>query len=330
MKPIVTVTGATGFIGQYVVRQLVTEDRAVRVLARQPNRLPPDLRARVEVVAGDIQSRAALTEAVQGADTVLHLAACARAWSRDPFEFRAVNEEAVGHLLSDARRFHVRRFVHVSSIVTRPPYRPAPVRGPAMRPTPYEESKRAGEQLVEDHAASGHHAVIVHPTRVYGPGPLNDANGVTQVVWQYLNGRFRFRLADNDVQASYVHAEDVARGIVAAADLGMSGEHYILGGENATFRELLERVDEVAGVHHRTVALPPWAALGVARGSELVGRIGGHAVLTPSWVRCFLEDRRVNIDSTRAALNYHPRPLREGLADTIAWLHADAEGRKAA
>src|SRR5207247_7949313 len=91
MRDVSLVTGATGFIGGYVVRHLVADGVPTRVLVRRPELLPSEVRGQVEVVQGDVRDRAALVAAVRGADTVLHLAACARAWSRDPTEFATVN-----------------------------------------------------------------------------------------------------------------------------------------------------------------------------------------------------------------------------------------------
>jgi nucleoside-diphosphate-sugar epimerase len=320
MSGLVLVTGATGFIGTYLLRQLVASGQAVRVLARRPSALDTALRGAVETIAGDVRDPAAIGRAVPGAHTVLHLAACARAWSRDPNEFTSVNVHAVETLLTAAARAGVERLVHVSTVLTLPPFRPAPVDGAAGRPTPYEVTKRAGERLVESYAAQGRHAAIVHPTRVYGPGPLTDANAVSKVIALYLSGRFRVRLDDHDALANYVHAADVATGIRLAAERGRPGAHYLLGGENISFRGFLALVAELAGVRRRVLALPTPAALAVAHAAELWGRLGGTAPLTPGWVRVFLEDRRGDIGPAQTDLDYAPRSLRTGLTETIGWL----------
>lgn len=323
MPGVTLVTGASGFIGRYVVQQLLARGRSVRVLVRRPEVLPDTARRAVEVVAGDVRDPAALARAVRGAHTVLHLAACAKAWSRDPQEFVAVNVRAVGNLLQLAEAEGVERLVHVSTILTLPPHRPAPVNGRSQDPTPYESSKRIGERLVEAYAASGCHATIVHPTRVYGPGPLHDANGVTRAIALYLRGRLRLRLADGDALGSYVHAEDVAAGAIQAAEQGRPGAHYVLGGENASFRAVLDMVATLAGVRRGVVALPPGLGLAVARLTELWGRLGGDFVLPPGWVRVLLEDRRAAIEPVRWELGYRPRSLQDGLRQTIAWLAAE-------
>jgi farnesol dehydrogenase len=292
----------------------------VRVLTRCPDRLPVEYRDRVETVAGNVHDREAMVRAVRGAQVVLNLAGCTRAWSPDPSEYAAVNVQAVEFLLGAAADTGVERLVHVSTILALPPFRPARVRGDAARLTPYEATKRNGEALVAAYAALGGHAVIVRPTRVYGPGPLNEANSVTRMIALYLQGRFRLRPADRGVLANYVHAEDVARGIILASRHGTAGACYALGGENASLQQLLELAGELSGVRRHTFALPQSAALAVARGAEWWGRLGGSAPMTRRWVRTFLEDRRVDVTPTCRALDYHPRPLREGLKETIQWL----------
>ncbi len=329
MSGVTLVTGATGFIGRYVLRRLVHDGEAVRVLVRRPELLGPEAGRRVEVVQGDIRDERAVRAAVRDAHTVLHLAALARAWTRDPGDFTAVNVHAVALLLDAACRAGVERLVHVSTVLTLPPYRGALLDGPARHPTPYEASKLAGERLVEAYAAEGRHAVIVHPTRVLGPGPLYDANAMTRVIALYLAGRFRVRLDDGDALANYVHADDVAAGILLAARRGRSGAHYVLGGENASLRSFLAIVSEVAGVTRRVMAIPPGLALVAGRAAALWGRLGGTAPVTPGWIRIFLEDRRVDVEPTRSALGYAPRSLRQTVAETVAWLAAREGGMAA-
>jgi farnesol dehydrogenase len=329
MTDLTFVTGGTGFIGQYLLRRLIAQRRPVRVLARRPDLLPTELRSQVDVVQGDVRDTAALARGIAGAHTVLHLAAFARAWAPRDEDFTSVNVEAVRALLELARLHDVERLVHVSTILTLPPFRPAPVNGASQQLTPYERSKRDGERLVEAYAASGRHAVIVHPTRVYGPGPLHDANGVTKAVALYLRGRLRVRLADGDVLGNYVHADDVAAGIALAASRGTSGTHYILGGEDASFRELLELATRITGVRRTVLPLPPAAALSVAGVSEVLGLLTGHCAITRSWIRVFLEDRRADVTPARHDMGYAPRPLGEGLRETLAWLACREEAQAA-
>lgn len=321
----ILVTGATGFIGHYVVRQLLADGRDVRAFVRSATRLDPGIRQRLKVARGDIRDRYAVDAAVEGCDTVLHLAAVARAWSPDPNLFVDTNERGVEHLLDAARRHDLARLVHVSTQLT--------VGAPEGRSRPgatiYERSKLAGERLVEAYAREGRHAVIVHPTRVYGPGPLTDANGVTKMIDLYLRGRFRFRIADDGARANYVHAADVARGIARAAELGATGRHYVLGGEeNLTLAAFLDQVSELAGRQRWTLALPRSAARGIGSAGEWWGRATGETSLTRAWVEVFLRDMPFDIGPARRELGYAPRPLERGLRQTLAWL--ETAGQEAA
>lgn len=322
MKPVTLVTGGTGFIGIHVLRRLFHEDpgAAVRVLVRHPERLTEDIRGRVAIECGDLTDAGAVANAVRGAHTVLHLAALARAWARDPGAFESMNVRVVETLLRLSEWAGVERFVHVSTVLAAPPHRESAVRGSSARPTPYQSTKREGERLVARYVAAGNHAVTVRPTRVYGPGPLTDANGVSLLIERYINRWPCFRLADGDVQANYVFVEDVADGILLAARRGPAGATYFLGGENVSMRGFFEVVSEISGVRRRIAALPPWLALQVARGAVLAGRLGASPMITPGWVRTFLEDHRVDIEPARRELGYAPRPLREGVRATIEWL----------
>jgi len=312
MSGIAVVTGATGLLGRHLVERLLAAGRPLRVLARAPERL--GLRpSGLEVVAGGLELES-LTRALDGADVVFHLAACARAWSRDPDEFTEVNVRAVDRLLRIARAAGVRRVVHVSTVLT------LPVSRAATASIPYVETKRQGEALVDRYAAAGEDAVVVHPTRVYGPGPLNDANGVTRLVAQCLAGPVVFRLDDGGVQANYVHAADVAAGLVLAAERGTPGAHYILGGENSSLGDLLQLAARLAHVKPRIVPLPRPAALTAAHASMLWARLGGTALITPAWVRSYFDDQRVDVSETCRALGYHYRSLAAGLEETIQWL----------
>lgn len=305
---VIAVTGATGFIGSRLVSALLRRGRPVRVLARA--RKDRTALAGVETVWGDLRDAAAVARLTDGAELVFHLAACARGWARDPKAFEGVNVEGTRLVLQAARAAGVPRVVHVSTEL---------VDG---QETPYQRTKRAGEQVVQDYLAGGGDAVIARPTRVYGPGPLNPANSTTRVIAAYRRGRFRVRLADGGARANYVHVDDVVDGLIRCAVSGARCAVYLLGGENLTLPQLLDLVAEASGRHYGVIALPPSLARSVAWVSELGGRIGIEPLLTRDWVTLLLQDRPQSSERAERELGYRPRPARERVAETVAWLAA--------
>ena len=307
----VVVTGATGFIGTRLVERLLGDGVMVRALVRSPERMSEELRNRVQLYVGGLET-APLRRATEGATTVFHLAGLATAWAPDPSAYYRVNVEGVRRVLSAAGREAVDRVVHVSTVLT--------LLDNGTTPTPYEASKRMGDRVVQRYVDGGGDAVTVHPCRVYGPGPLNDANGATKLIRSYLRDPVPVRLRDNGARGNWVHVDDVAEGIILAAQRGVPGHSYALGGENCSVEELLELVAEVSGTQRRTLAIPPALALTLGRLLEVGGRFGAPVPITRGWVRGFLRDQSVDIGPTTEALGYHPRALRDGLAQTVEWL----------
>ncbi|MEN8005928.1 MAG: NAD-dependent epimerase/dehydratase family protein [Candidatus Krumholzibacteriota bacterium] len=316
----ILVTGSTGFVGGRLVSRLLERGEEVRVFVRDPGRLDRSVRDRVEIVVGELRDGAAVDRAVAGCHTILHLAALARAHVKDSRDYFRVNTDAVDTLLKSAAGHSVRRVVHVSSVLARPPERYATAWGISHRSTVYGESKRAAELLVRKYVADGHDAVIVRPSRIYGPGPWNDANGTTRLMAMYLEGKLRFRLADQGVQANYVHVGDVAAGIDLAARKGIRGKAYVLGGENASVAEFLAVLADISGIWRRVFEVPPQAVLPFAFLCALSGKCGGSPSITPAWLNSFLEHRPQDISSSRSDLGYAPRTLNTGISQTLNWL----------
>jgi len=263
-----------------------------------------------EIIWGDVRNPAAVERLLDGADVVFHLAAQARAWAADPQDFERVNVDGTRNVLSAALAAGIRRVVHVSTEL---------VDG---EQTAYQRSKRGAEAAVRDFLARGGDAVIVRPTRVFGPGPLSPANSVTRIIALYRRGLFRVRIADRGARANYVYVDDVVNGLLQAAERGARGAAYGLGGENLTISQLLDLVAQVTGRRHRVVAAPQAAARAVAWVSELAGRLGIEPLITRDWVDLLTKDQPRSSARAETELGYRPRSAREGIAATVAWLGA--------
>ena len=323
----VLVTGATGFIGTKLVQALVERGCAVRALTRASSPTAGPAGAGVELCQGNILDPESLRRGMDGCEQVYHLAAYAKNWARDRSVFFEHNLNGTRNVLAAAEACGVKRLVVTSTIVTLGPTAPGVVgdeSSPRSTPrffTEYEESKTAAEGEVLEWAARGGPAVLVNPTRVYGPGKLTEGNSVTLMIEQYLRGRLPVLLNGGVNVGNYALVDDLVRGFLLAMEKGRVGERYLLGGENISLKGFFSLVDEAAGARHRQISLPPWGALAFARFEELKARgFGIYPKITPGWVETFLADWVYSCAKAERELGYAITPLRQGIRATCEWL----------
>ena len=331
VQPSVLVTGSTGFIGSRLVAELARRGTAVRALVRPQGDLSGLEDPRIRAIRGDILDPESLRRAVEGCRQVYHLAAYARIWASDPATFHRVNAGGTRHVLEAARRAAVRRAVVVSSIVTLGPTPPGAVADErAARASPplteYEASKLEVEREALAASGDGLEVVVVNPTRVYGPGKLTEANSVSRLVDLYSRGRLPFVLAGGRAVGNYAYVDDLVAGLVAAMERGRPGERYILGGENAPLRRVLDLVDQLAGRRHLRLPLPAALARAYAHLERFRAvRLGSHPLITPGWLETFLRDGAFSCAKAERELGYRITPLAEGLRRTWAWIERRRE-----
>jgi nucleoside-diphosphate-sugar epimerase len=328
----VFVTGGTGFVGDRLVAALLARGRTVRALARPGSE--PAAAERLEWVTGDILDRDSLRRGLAGCAEVYHLAAYARNWARDPGTFFRLNVEGARNVFEAAAEEGVGRIVYTSTVVTFGPTRRGAVGDEEMsRTTPrfrteYEESKAVAGKEALGLAARGFPIVLVHPTRVYGPGKLTEGNTVSTMLDQYDRGRFPILLGGGEEIGNYALVDDIVNGHLLAMENGRVGAQYILGGENVSMRGLFRLVDELTGRRHLQVALPRPLAMGYAGLEKRKGEwLGIHPRITPGWVETFLEDWAYTSARAERELGYRITPLREGIGRTLDWLHSKRGGR---
>jgi nucleoside-diphosphate-sugar epimerase len=337
------VTGATGFIGARLVQALLARGSRVRALSRRAD--PPPLRGlgpegenlwrheRVELVRGDITDRDSLQRGMEGCRHVFHLAAYAKNWAPDPQTFVTMNVEGVRNVFDVAARRGVERVVWTSSIATFGPTARGTIGDedtPRLTPhyfTDYEATKVTAEQEALARAREGFPVVIVNPTRVFGPGHLTEANALTLLIDQYDRGKVPV-LPNRGVNVgNYVLVDDVVEGHLLAMEKGRVGERYILGGENATLKQLFRLIDQVSGKRHFQI---PMLGITPLVYSYLLRKraewFGVYPRITPGWVRTYLTDWAHRCDKAQRELGYRPTPLVEGLRITYEWLQRTRKG----
>src|SRR6266446_4379592 len=272
------VTGASGFLGSHVARLLVERGDRVRVLLRPTSqtRLLEDLAA--ERVPGDLRDPASLDKALTGVHTVYHVAADYRLWARDPREIYESNVQGTCNLLEAARRAKVGKFVYTSTVGT-----VAVPRGGVLPDESivtsidemigaYKRSKWLAEQEARKAAAAGLPVIIVNPTTPIGPGDAKPTP-TGRIIVDFLNRKFP---AYVDTGLNLVDVSEVARMHVVALERGTPGERYILGGENLTLKQILDRMSAITGLPSPKRKVPHAVAMAFALFDETItGRFRG-------------------------------------------------------
>jgi dihydroflavonol-4-reductase len=307
-RPVLLVTGATGFVGAAVVAHLHARGHQVRALVRDPARATvlPD---GVEVAVADLTDVDALTRAVDGCEGVFHLAA---AVGLSGAAVRQINVGGTARVVDACRRAGVRRLVHTSSsaaICVADPHGPGAVvdedaAGGTALTDAYSTTKAEAEAVVLAAVHDGLDAVVATVVSVYGPSPRGPQGYNT-----LLAAAARGEVGDIvDTRVGWVLAEDVAAGQLDAYEQGEAGHRYVLSGEVASFPRLLNTYCGLVGSPHRVHPVPQGSALTdpppFAERSEVYGHLGGYRV----------------VDDAARALGSTPRGLDEGLELTARWM----------
>ena len=273
------VTGATGFVGSHVARALAERGADLRLLVRSTSNTKNVSDLKADLVSGDLRDPASLEKAVSGCETVFHVAADYRLWVRDPDQMHRTNVEGTRAILGAARKAGIRRVVYTSSVATmgftsngQPTNEDSPVSLDNMI-GPYKRSKFVAEQVAIEAARSGLEVVIVNPTTPVGDCDIKPTP-TGRIVVDFLKKKFP---AYVDTGLNLVDVAECARGHIAAFEKGRRGERYILGGENLTLKQILDKLAAITGLPSPSVRVPYVVALATGVVDEVVtGRIRGR------------------------------------------------------
>jgi len=257
------VTGATGFVGSHVARFLAGQGAELRVLVR-PTSLTANLEGiAAERVTGDLREPESLRKAMAGCEAVFHVAADYRLWTREPHEMYRSNVEGTRNVIRLAREAGVRRVVYTSSVATMGfssnghlADENSPV-GLGDMIGHYKRSKFQAEQIALEAGRGGADVVVVNPTTPVGEQDIKPTP-TGRIIVDFLKRKFP---AYVDTGLNLVDVGEVARGHVAALEKGRRGERYILGGENLTLKQILDKLAAITGLASPRVKLPYAVAL---------------------------------------------------------------------
>lgn len=322
----VLVTGATGFIGSRLIEALTGFGYEVNVLVRSPDKLAVRHPENLTIHQGDVLNIEKINQAMKNCNAVFHLAAFAGIWSADKMLPYIINVTGTKNILDAAVHNQVPKVIFTSSAGTLSPSintelvdENTPL--PHTYHTDYEQSKLQAEHLCLEYNARGLDVIIVNPTRVFGPGPLNKSNSVTILIKNYLKGQWRFLPGNGESIGNYAFIDDVVKGHILAMQLGKPGEKYVLGGTNASYNEFFKSLAETSGKSYRLFHLP-FSLISAFSEAELflAKTIGKKPIITPPWANRYRENRLVSSQKAVEHLGYQVTPLPEAFENTIGWL----------
>jgi nucleoside-diphosphate-sugar epimerase len=310
------ITGATGFVGGVLARQLRDAGHAVRALVRDPARASALADQGVELVPGDLDDAAALDRLCDGVDGLFHVAGWYKLGQRDPSVGDRVNVEGTRNALAAAQRAGVAKVVHTSTVAvngdTHGRVYDETFRHTVEHLSHYDRTKAEAHAVAEQFAADGLPVVIVQPGLVYGPG---DTAQTGALLAQVVAGKRPQVPAGGGV--CWAHVEDVAAGHALAMERGVPGESYLLAGPRATLAEGLTKAAGIAGTKPPMV-LPTGLVRAVAAVAGGLGRLVPlPADFAAETMRASLATYYGSSAKAERDLGWHARDLDTGLRETV-------------
>ncbi len=321
----VFITGATGFVGSHVARLLAERGAELRMLVRSSSRTDNIAGLPGERITGDLCDGGPLKNAMEGCEFVFHVAADYRLWVRDPAPMYRANVEGTRAVIRAAQESRVRRVIYTSSVATMGFTREGLV---ADENSPvsledmvghYKRSKFMAEQIALEAGRGGTNVVVVNPTTPVGEQDIRPTpTGL--IIVDFLQRKFP---AYVDTGLNLVDVKEAARGHLLAMERGEPGRRYILGGENLTLKQILDKLSAITGLPSPRVRVPHAAALGFAALDQfLIGMI-------------FRKEPRATVDAVRMGrkkmfassvqaereLGYSVIPVDDALRRAVDWFH---------
>jgi dihydroflavonol-4-reductase len=319
------VTGAAGFLGSHVARQLVARGETVRVLVRasSSNRAISDLS--LEYVTGDLRDEASLGRAMAGVKRVYHVAADYRLWAKRSQDIYDSNVGGTKNLLEAAKRAGVEQLIYTSTVATIAvdrPELPNEFTDSKLEEMVghYKRSKWLAEREALQAAKEGLPVIVAMPTTPVGPWDWKPTP-TGKIILDFLNGKMPGYV---ETGLNFVGVEECAAGHLLAAEKGKVGERYLLGAENLTLKGLLDLLAQITGLRAPGMKIPHGVALGVAYLDTAFSRLVGKEPQIPvEGVK--IARHKMFVDASRAQreLGFQPGPVVAALERAVRWYRAN-------
>ena len=331
------ITGATGFVGSHVARALAARGGELRLLVRSSSRIDNIADLRAEIATGDLREPESLKKAMAGCDFVFHVAADYRLWVRDPEQMYRSNVEGTRAIIRAAQESGVQRVIYTSSVATMGFTREGHI---AREDSPvsikemvghYKRSKFMAEQIALEAGRNGANVVVVNPTTPIGEYDIKPTP-TGRIVVDFLKRKFP---AYVDTGLNLADVKEVARGHLLAMEKARPGERYILGGQNLTLKQILDKLAELTGLPSPKMKVPHAVAMGFAVFDQFfTGMImGKEPRATIDAVKMGRKKMFASSSKAEHELGYKVLPVEDALRRAIDWFqthgYIETEGQVA-
>jgi dihydroflavonol-4-reductase len=331
------ITGATGFVGSHVARALAARGGELRLLVRSSSRIDNIADLRAEIATGDLREPESLKKAMAGCDFVFHVAADYRLWVRDPEQMYRSNVEGTRAIIRAAQESGVQRVIYTSSVATMGFTReghivredsPVSIREMVGH---YKRSKFMAEQIALEAGRNGANVVVVNPTTPIGEYDIKPTP-TGRIVVDFLKRKFP---AYVDTGLNLADVKEVARGHLLAMEKARPGERYILGGQNLTLKQILDKLAELTGLPSPKMKVPHAVAMGFAVFDQFfTGMImGKEPRATIDAVKMGRKKMFASSSKAEHELGYKVLPVEDALRRAIDWFqthgYIETEGQVA-
>ena len=269
------VTGATGFLGSAIARELLYDGRKIKLLVRSNANLQNIKGLDVEVVKGDLRDRETLKSAMKNCSTLYHTAAYYSLWNRDKKLIYDINVQGTRNILETALELNLERVIYTSTvgcIGISKDQTPANEEQPMDRATlsnDYKLSKFKAEKIALEMHSKGLPIIIVNPSTPIGPRDIKPTP-TGKIVLDFLKGKMPAYL---DTGLNLIDVSDCARGHILAEEKGKPGERYILGNKNMSLKEILLALEKITGIKAPSIKMPYWVAYAAGLTCEVMSNL---------------------------------------------------------
>ncbi len=318
----IAVTGATGHIGNVLVRKLLAKGKNVRAVVPPFEDYKPLEGLEVEIVNGDVRDVDSLIKALKGAKIVYHLAGIVTILSGNDDFLYQVNVEGTKNVVNACLKNNVKRLVYISSVhaLKEPPH------GTIIDETciydaecvggSYDRSKALASLEVLKGIDKGLDAILICPSGVIGPYDYR-ISYIGHMFLNFMKGNLK---AYVDGAYDFVDVRDVAEGLILASKYGKTGENYILSGEQISVQELLFELEKITGMKAPSFRAPLWVVKAVSKISPLYYKFTGEEPLFTSYsIDVLNSNSKISSSKSRNELGYSPRPIKESIKDSVEW-----------